>query len=94
MSKLEALIFEGADSVDEVRHLRLCAAALDDDFAQVAAIAEEVATDPRGPEVATWQLVMVGAVALTRQWALEADVQIVRAAIQQALLEQATSSAN
>jgi len=94
MPTVNHAIFEGSTPIDESRHLRLCAAALDDDFAQVAAIAEEVATDARGAEIATWQLVMVGAVGMARQWALDTDVEMIRSAIQQALLEQATNSTN
>lgn len=78
---------------DEARALRLVLASIDDDLTQLAAVAAEVANDPRG-DVATWQIVVVLANALGEEMLAHASEDNVKDGIRLALLDAAEGVIN
>lgn len=77
----------GDENVDCARALRVIVAALDDDLIQVAAVAEEVAADSRGADLAHWELTISLAVTLARTWAGQGGVTAAKAEVQRMLLK-------
>ena len=75
----------GDKDVDQARALRLVLAVLDNEMARVASVAEEVATDYRGPEIAIWELVIGMAGSVAMQWeervGAESTVEAIRATL-------------
>jgi hypothetical protein len=69
----------------EARALRLVLAALDDDMAQLKAVAADFYEDRQEFELATWQMIVTLSAALAREWAGRADVPTVKAGIRAAL---------
>ena len=82
----------GDQNVDCARALRVIVAALDDDLIQVAAVAEEVAADSRGAQLAHWELTVSLAVTLARTWAGQDGVSAAKAAVHRMLLKAQDSS--
>ena len=77
----------GEENVDVARALRVVLAAVDDDVKGAAVIAEEAARDPRGFELATWELVVSLGVTIARTWVVQTSVEDVRTAVRGMLLE-------
>ncbi|TFB92780.1 hypothetical protein [Cryobacterium sp. HLT2-28] len=79
----------GDKDTDQARGLRLVLAVLEDDLLHLTAVAEDVYTDPRGFELALWELVVGLAGTLGNDWASRTDRETVIAGIQQTLTDNA-----
>jgi len=71
--KLDFNSLSGNKEVDQARGLRLILAIVQNDVVQLAAVAEEVALDERGSDIATWELVIGFAGTIAIDWATHTD---------------------
>ena len=76
----------GDKDVDQARALRMVLSVIDNDLTQIGSVAEEVATDYRGKEIAIWELVVGMAGTVAMQWVERSGAEATTAGIRAALV--------
>ena len=82
------------EDTNQARVLRMVLASIESDVTQMTAVAEEIARDEHGPDLATWALVLGLSDALARAWSEQTDRETTIHGIQKILVKTAGEQAS